>query len=336
MAKAVSASQDGLTRVYTNDDGSVTVLRGGGRNWRNNNPGNIKYGGYAKAAGAIGRDNEGFAIFPDYQSGLQGMLNVLKRRYGNSTIDQAMQSYAPPSENDTARYTSFLKRRVGVPDGTLIKDLTADELSRLVSGIPIYEGWRAGTITGPDANMGGPASPVIAQRAAEPANPFESGTRTVPLLAQMQTVEPAFGLTSWLQRPASPNVLSPNGARRSAGAPGAAPIPFLDGTMRAQQVLDNSLPAPGAPPWDLADRFGHWSGLGGVLGPAISSYASVVGGYDTPAPPASAPAPNAPETIVDAPAVRRSDIRRLTRRDVSNEADVFTSGTSPVPYLPSR
>lgn len=55
MAKAVSASQNGLTRIYRNDDGSVTVLRGGGRNWRNNNPGNIKYGGNGKAAGAIGR-----------------------------------------------------------------------------------------------------------------------------------------------------------------------------------------------------------------------------------------------------------------------------------------
>ena len=106
--------------------------------------------------------------------------------------------------------------------------------------------------------------------------------------------------------------------------------------MRAKEVLDNSLPAPGAPPWDLADRFGKWSGLGGVLGPASARYASIGDGYDAPSSRAgSAPAPNTPEeTIVDAPAVRRSDIRRLTRRDVSNETDVFTSGASPVPYLP--
>ncbi len=56
MAKAVSASQNGLTRVYTNDDGWVTVLNGGSRNWRNNNSGNLRYGTSAKAraAGAIG------------------------------------------------------------------------------------------------------------------------------------------------------------------------------------------------------------------------------------------------------------------------------------------
>lgn len=51
------------------------------------------------------------------------------------------------------------------------------------------------------------------------------------------------------------------------GTPGAAPVPFVDGTMRAQQGLDNSLPAPGAAPWDLSDRIGNWNGLGGVFGP---------------------------------------------------------------------
>lgn len=332
MAKAVSASQKDLTRVYTNDDGSVTVLTSGGRNWRNNNPGNIKYGDNARAAGAIGRDNDGFAIFPDYRSGLQGMLNVLKGKYGNSTIDQAMQKYAPPSENDTARYTTFLKKRVGAPDGTLIKDLTPDELDRLVSGIPVYEGWRAGTITGPNNSMGGPA-----QRPAGRADPFQRGGGTVPHLAQMQAVDPAFGATSWPPRPGSPNVLSPDGTGQFAGAPTTAPIPFLDGTTRTQHALDNSLPAPGAAPWDLSDRFGKWSGLGGVLGPASASHAAIGDQYDAPWPPAaSALAPNALEeqNAVDAPAVRRSDIRRLSRRDDPNEADVFTTGAPPVPYRP--
>ncbi|ULK99367.1 hypothetical protein [Bradyrhizobium sp. I71] len=182
-------------------------------------------------------------------------------------------------------------------------------------------------------------SAAASRPAAAPRRvPWDAGSQPIPSLLQTQAVEPAFGATSWPQRPASPNVLSPDAARRIAGAPRAAPIPFLDGTMRAQQALDNSLPAPGAAPWDLADRFGRWSSLGGVLGPASASYASLQGGYDKPSPPgASALAPNAPEeTIVDAPAVRRSDIRWLTRRDVSNEADVSTSGAPPVPYLPYR
>jgi hypothetical protein len=52
-----------------------------------------------------------------------------------------------------------------------------------------------------------------------------------------------------------------------AGAPRVAPVPFVDGTAQAQQALDNSLPAPGAAPWELSDRFGNWNGLGGVFGP---------------------------------------------------------------------
>jgi len=110
------------------------------------------------------------------------------------------------------------------------------------------------------------SNPDVAPR----RTPWDGGGQPIPSLAQTQAVEPAFGATSWPPRPDSPNVLSPDAARRIAGAPSTAPIPFVDGTTRAQQVLDNSLPAPGAAPWDLSDRFGNWRGLGGVFGPAGS------------------------------------------------------------------
>ncbi|WP_441237503.1 M23 family metallopeptidase [Bradyrhizobium sp. 930_D9_N1_4] len=73
-----------------------------------------------------------------------------------------------------------------------------------------------------------------------------------------------------MRRPASPNVLSPDAARRITGAPSTAPVPFVDGATRAQQALDNSLPAPGSAPWGLSDRFGNWRGVSGVFGPANS------------------------------------------------------------------
>lgn len=175
--------------------------------------------------------------------------------------------------------------------------------------------------------------PKVASRPA----PWDGGGQPIPYLAQTKAVEPAFDATSWPSRPASPNVLSPDAARRFAGMPSAAPPPFVDGTILAQQALDNSLPAPGAARWDLADRFGRWSGLGGVLGPANAIDASS-GGHETPSPRAGGtPASSSPEqNAMGAPAVRRSDIRRLTRREVSNEADVFEAGAAPVPYLPYR
>lgn len=182
------------------------------------------------------------------------------------------------------------------------------------------------------------ANKKMANAPAPKPTVWDRGGQPIPSVPEMQAVAPAFRATSWPSRAASPNVLSPDDARRFAGAPSDAPISFLDGTTRVQQVLDNSLPAPGAAPWDLADRFGKWSGLGGVLGPAIASSSSTGDGYDAPPSRAgSAPAPNAPEeTIVNPSAVRRSDVRRLTRRDVLDEADVFTSGASPVPYLRYR
>ncbi|WP_340672441.1 hypothetical protein [Bradyrhizobium ottawaense] len=137
-----------------------------------------------------------------------------------------------------------------------------------------------------------------------------------------------------------------NASRSSAFESGAPPLHYSPAPnaraygipVPSSGVLGTDPTKPvshAAAPRDLADRFGHWSG---VLGPASASHAFLQGGYDTPSPSAaSGPALNGPkETIVDAPAVRRSDNRRLTRRDVSNEADVFTSGASPVPYLPYR
>ncbi|MGY8666464.1 hypothetical protein Q3C01_29500 [Bradyrhizobium sp. UFLA05-109] len=120
------------------------------------------------------------------------------------------------------------------------------------------------------ANAAAPKSNVEAQ-------PAPRGGQPTPYLAQTQAVEPAFGATSWPPQPTSPNVLSPDGARPFAAAPRVAPIPLMDGTTRAQQALDNSLPAPGVAPWDLSHRFGAWDTLGGVSGPAMSDGSAGLG-----------------------------------------------------------
>lgn len=346
MVKAVSAYQDGLTRIYTNDDGSTTVLRGGTRAWRNNNPGNIKYGANAKAAGAIGADDNGFAIFPNYQSGRQGIANVFTRKYGSSTIDQAMQGYAPPTENDTAGYIASLKDR-GIPGDTLIRDFTPEQLNRLGDGIRDHEGWHAGTVTGAAANMGGPEPSVVVQRAGSQASPFQQSQAPVPYLAQTQAADPAFDGTNWLQRPTSPNVLRPDAAppfAPSVGAPRVAPTSFVDGTMKAQQALDNSLPGPGAAPWDRSDRFGTWDTIDGVSGPVRSGGSGGPGqtgdvgpaglGGATPvrfaaAGDASGPAPRSNDVASPSPSnIDRASVRRLS----SPMLDNLRGGPNPPPF----
>src|SRR4029079_17524757 len=41
----------------------------GSRSYRNNNPGNIKYGDFAKSCGAIRKDDKYFAVFESYLDG---------------------------------------------------------------------------------------------------------------------------------------------------------------------------------------------------------------------------------------------------------------------------
>lgn len=79
----------------------------------------------------------------------------------------------------------------------------------------------------------------------------ETRPEAIPYLAQTQAIDPAFGATQWLQRPASPNVLQPDAASPfapSVGTPKYAATPYTDETRRAQQVLDTLPHAPSAMP----------------------------------------------------------------------------------------
>jgi uncharacterized membrane protein YgcG len=136
----VGNSQDG---PYVQYDGSVNA--GGSRSWRDNNPGNIEAGPFADAHGAIGSDGR-FAIFPDAGAGMQALVSLLSSDgYQGLTIEQAMERYAPPSENDTDAYTSFIADNVGVDPSTQMSDLTPGQLSSFANAIQTYEGNTPGT-----------------------------------------------------------------------------------------------------------------------------------------------------------------------------------------------
>lgn len=159
---------------------------------------------------------------------------------------------------------------------------------------------------------------------APPRAPWDGGAQPVPSLAQMQAVEPAFGATGWPPRSASSNMLSPDDARPFAGAPSTAPIPLADGAARAQQVLDNSLPTPGASPWDAANRFGRWSSLGGVSGPVSSSAG---GGGAASFPPVRFPleallAPDSGRGLAEWASSSRRSAAPLSRQNATNNPDV--------------
>jgi hypothetical protein len=61
----------GKPTIYYDEKGPALAVFGP-RNRRNNNPGNIEYGPFAKEHGAIGTDGR-FAIFPDEETGFRAM-----------------------------------------------------------------------------------------------------------------------------------------------------------------------------------------------------------------------------------------------------------------------
>jgi hypothetical protein len=147
---------DANTRIYTTPDGTTYTYSGGDLSWRNNNPGNLHYGDFAIADGAIGQDANGFAIFPDAETGEQALRGLVSGSYGNDSINAMMSAYAPSFENNTSAYQSFLAKSVGVPGTTVIGKLTPTQFEALIKGIETYEGTKAGTITAKvPANAGG-------------------------------------------------------------------------------------------------------------------------------------------------------------------------------------
>lgn len=90
--------------------------KGAPRGIRNNNPGNIRYGDFARRMGATGQDASGFAIFPDAATGLRAMTANLGSyaKKGLNTVSGIINRWAPPSENDTGSYVSQVAKRLGV------------------------------------------------------------------------------------------------------------------------------------------------------------------------------------------------------------------------------
>ena len=85
----------------------------GSRSYRSNNPGNLMYAGQP---GATGADAQGFAIFPDYQTGLNALNNQIALDASRGmTIQQFAHSYAPAAGgNNPTSYAAQLASASGL------------------------------------------------------------------------------------------------------------------------------------------------------------------------------------------------------------------------------
>jgi len=106
----------------------------GSRSYRNNNEGNFKYNpsGYRSIYGAVGRDADGFAIFPTYALGRLYLINFLtaaasgkSRVYRpDMSLYEFFSTYAPSQDhNDPKHYAEVVAERMGVEPSVIIKTL---------------------------------------------------------------------------------------------------------------------------------------------------------------------------------------------------------------------
>jgi hypothetical protein len=144
-------------------------LGNGSKNWdaprgiRNNNPGNIRYGEFARSAGAIGADSGGFAVFSDMQTGIEATAKLL-RSYtarGFNTIRKIVSRWAPANENDTQAYIAAVAKQLGVSADTV---LSGDQLQGVAGSIFQHENGSAYGKLGTNSAQAASKSVTISQK----------------------------------------------------------------------------------------------------------------------------------------------------------------------------
>lgn len=175
---AKAAKAEGLKRIFENADGTTETREGGTVAWRNNNPGNLEYGDFAKRHGAIASDGR-FAIFPSLEAGRKAKENLLfnTESYRGRTLSQSIAAYAPSNENDTKAYQKAVIAAAG--GDKLMSEYTVAERSAILSAIEAREGFKPGTVqvSGPriSAPPKAPSMPPIAE-APKVVEPLSSPT----------------------------------------------------------------------------------------------------------------------------------------------------------------
>jgi len=143
IAGVVDAGKGYTTTVDASGD---VVKRSGARNWRNNNPGNIQAGDFAKGQGAMGSDGR-FAVFPDYQTGRNAKEKLIfdTNKYKNKSLTDAIARYAPPGENNTAAYQQAVLATVGGKNKKM-SEYSLDERQKIMDKMEQVEGFKKGKV----------------------------------------------------------------------------------------------------------------------------------------------------------------------------------------------
>lgn len=173
----ITSVKQGTSVTYTNANGTTTTKTGGTISWRNNNSGNLMYSSVQKAKqdGAIGLDTKGYAIFASEADGDKAREKVIKRNWGNLTIEAMIHKYAPADDgktpalkgNNPAQYTTSVAKHSGLSKHLKINELNNLQMQSLLEAMKKHEGYKVGSVQGAVADTGvyNVGSPINSEQA---------------------------------------------------------------------------------------------------------------------------------------------------------------------------
>lgn len=113
------------------------------KSYRNNNPGNIRFGKWAASRGAV--EVDGFAKWATPIEGTAALLALLAGNgYRNLNLVGVFERYAPSSDNNRPReYAAYVAQRAGVPLDMMLADMDPFQVLKVAEAITRFEGWRS-------------------------------------------------------------------------------------------------------------------------------------------------------------------------------------------------
>lgn len=96
--------------------GAAVIAYTGSRGLRNNNPGNIRKDGTQWQGMAPTQTDPAFVQFIAPEWGIRAMTKILANYFGRglNTVQEIINTWAPPTENDTASYVAHVAGLIGV------------------------------------------------------------------------------------------------------------------------------------------------------------------------------------------------------------------------------
>lgn len=127
------------------------------RSWRNNNPGNLQIGPFARDNGAIGeaglapKAKRKFAVFPDYETGRKAQAKRLREGdvYIDLTLEEFPRKYTgvkagAPDTQEVINYRNAIRQLTKFDLKRTIRSLSEGEYQKLLDAMKTHEGWREG------------------------------------------------------------------------------------------------------------------------------------------------------------------------------------------------